>query len=66
MTAGFLEILWLLDNRLIEQKFYAIFGPDADISDLKKKLKIFYDGNRRKRRAHCQFRDEPFWVDLPG
>ena len=52
-------------NWLIEQKFFAIFGPDSDMND----LIIFIEDSPTEgslKRAHCQYHDIFFWVDLPG
>ena len=52
-------------NWLIEQKFFAIFGPDSDINDL---IIVIEDSPTEGslKRAHCQYHDIFFWVDLPG
>ena len=61
----YVDILDDVDNRLIEQNFFAIFGPDADISDLTMVIETFSDLNRPKR-VQCQVRNVLFRVNLPG
>ena len=61
----FVDILDDVDNRLIERKFFAIFGPDADLSDLTLVIETFSELNRPKR-IQCQVRHFRFWVNLPG
>ena len=60
------EVVDLLDAfnfRLIEQKFFAIFGPDADFSDLIMIIETF-NGRNRPKRVECQIGDVGFWVNL--
>ena len=52
-------------NWLIEQKFCAIFGPDADFDDLIIAIEDSPAGDSSKR-AHCQYYGHAFWVNLPG
>ena len=52
-------------KRLIEQKFFAIFGPDADFDDLIIAIEDSPAGDSSKR-AHCQYYGRAFWVNLPG
>ena len=59
------DVLDDIDNRLIEQTFYAKFGPDADISDLIVIIETFSERNRPKR-VQCKTRYVQFWVNLPG
>ena len=61
----YVDVLDDVDNRSIEREFFAIFGPDANISDLKKIIETFSERNRPKR-VRCQVRNVEFWVDLPG
>lgn len=58
------DILNDLDIRLIEQKFFAVFGPDADISDLIVIIETFSERNHPKL-VQCQIRNVRFWVNLP-
>ena len=60
----FVDILDDIDNRLIEQEFFAIFGPDADLSDLTLVIETFSEWNRPKS-VQCQVRNVLFWVNLP-
>ena len=59
------DVLDDIDNRLIEQTFYAKFGPDADISDLIVIIETFSERNRPKR-VQCKTRYVQFRVNLPG
>ena len=52
-------------KRLIEQKFFASFGPDADFDDLIIAIEDSSDGDS-PRCAHCQYFEDAFRVDLPG
>ena len=61
---NYVDILDDMDVRLIDQKFFAIFGPDADTSELIMVIETFSEENRPKR-VQCQFRGIRFWVDLP-
>ena len=52
-------------NWWIEQKFFAFFGPDADINDLIIRIEDSpYEES--SKRANCQYHGILFWVDLPG
>ena len=52
-------------DRMIEQKFFATFGPDADINDLIIVIEDSTSGDSSKC-ARCQYHDNPpFWVNLP-
>ena len=59
------DVLDDIDNRLIEQTFYAKFGPGADISDLIVIIETFSERNRPKR-VQCKTRYVQFCVNLPG
>ena len=59
----FVDILNDIDIRRIEQKLFAVFGPDADITDLVMIIETFSEQNRPKR-VLCQIRNIKFWVDL--
>ena len=52
------------DVRLIEQKLFAIFGPDSDTSELNMIIETF-SGENRPKKIECVFRGIIFWVDLP-
>ena len=62
---SFVDILDDVDNRLIEQKIFAIFGPDADLSGLTMVIETFSETNR-PNRVLCQVRNVLFWVNRPG
>ena len=61
----FVDILDDIDVLRIEQKLFAVFGLDADISDLDMIIETFSERNRPKR-VRCHFRDNTFRVNLPG
>ena len=50
---------------LIEQKFFATYGLDADINDLLIVIEDSPDGDSLKC-AKCQYFDDSFRVNLPG
>ena len=52
-------------NWLIEQKFFATFGPDADINDLIIVIEDSHHGDSSKC-ANCQYNGIHFRVNLPG
>ena len=52
-------------NWLIEQKFFAIFGPDSDMNDLIIVIEDSPTGDSSKC-AHCEYHGISFWVNLPG
>lgn len=61
----YVDILETVDW-MIEQKFFATFGPDADINDLIIVIQDSTSGDSSKC-AYCQYHDNPpFWVNLPG
>ena len=57
------DILDEINIRMIEQKFFAIFGPDADFSDLIMIIETFTEQNR-PQRVKCQMGDVRFLVNL--
>ena len=60
----FIDILDDIDVIRIEQKLFAVFGPDADISDLVMIIETFSERNRPKR-VRCHYRAQnTFWVNL--
>ena len=63
------ELVDILDDddvMRIEQKLFAIFGPDADISDLVMIIETS-SGRNRPKRVRCHYRDQnTFWVNLLG
>ena len=52
-------------NWLIEQKFFAFFGPDSDMNDLIIVIEDSPTGDSSKC-AHCEYHGISFWVNLPG
>ena len=52
-------------NWLIEQKFVATYGSDADINDLLYFIEDSPDGDSLKC-VKCQYFDDSFRVNLPG
>ena len=60
---NYVDILDAEDVRLIEQKFVAIFGPDADISEIILIIETFSERNRPKI-VQCQMRGISFRVNL--
>ena len=60
------DILDDVDVMRIEQKLFAVFGPDADISDLVMIIETFSERTRPKR-VRCHYKDQnTFWVNLLG
>ena len=51
-------------NWLIEQKFFATFGPDADTNDLIIGIEDSYGDS--SKCANCQYNGIHFRVNLPG
>lgn len=61
----FVDILDDVDVMRIEQKLFAVFGPDVDISDLVMIIETFTEQNRPKL-VRCHIRNTTFRVNLLG